>query len=171
MKCPFCHEGDFAVIDSRSQDGEFPIRRRRSCDRCRRRVWTTEQVEEVPLKVIKKTDHRREPFDAEKLRRGLELACYKRPIAPDQIDAVVRQVENDVYANHFGEVPSSVIGDLVMEALKVLDQVAYVRFASVYRSFEDVSDFVDEVQPMLTTAPNKRRSKGDAAPPRQHSAG
>jgi transcriptional repressor NrdR len=170
MKCPFCHEGDFAVIDSRSQDGEFPIRRRRSCDRCRRRVWTTEHVEENPLKVIKKTDHRREPFDVDKLRHGIELACYKRPIGPDKIEALVRQIENDVYSNHFAEVSSSVIGDLVIEGLKQLDQVAYVRFASVYRSFEDVSDFVDEVQPMLK--PGKRvKGRPPDTPPRKHTAG
>src|SRR5439155_17811012 len=156
MKCPFCKEGDFAVVDSRSPSGGFPVRRRRVCNRCSRRVWTTEQVEEVPLKVIKK-DESREAFDPAKLRRGLEKACYKRPISTEQIEAIVRQVESEVYAAYFGEVPASVLGELLMERLKTLDQVAYVRFASVYREFKDVSDFVDEVQPMLAQT---RRSNG-----------
>jgi transcriptional repressor NrdR len=159
MKCPYCREGDFAVIDSRHQDGMFPIRRRRACPNCKRKAWTIEHIEEVPLKVIKKTDGRREDFDPGKLRRGLAKACYKRPITEQQIEDIVRQVENDVFANHFAEVSSSVIGDLVMECLRRLDQVAYVRFASVYREFQDVSDFVHEVTPMLQkTAARKKRS-------------
>ena len=160
MKCPFCREGDFAVVDSRSHDGGFPVRRRRMCKRCQRRVSTIELFEEVPLKVVKK-DNSREPFDAAKLRRGLEKACYKRPIADDQIETVVRQVESEVYANHFGEVPVSVVGELVMEHLKKLDQVAYVRFASVYREFQDVSDFVQEVQPMLPSNGKAARRAGN----------
>jgi transcriptional repressor NrdR len=153
MKCPFCREGDFAVIDSRSHQGGFPIRRRRACSHCKRRVWTVEHVEEVPLKVVKK-DESREPFDPDKIRRGLEKACYKRPVSTEQIETIVRQVESEAYAAYFGEVPASVLGDLVMDHLKNLDQVAYVRFASVYRAFKDVSDFVEEVQPML---PRRRK--------------
>jgi len=149
MKCPFCHEGDFAVIDSRQKDGDFPIRRRRACDRCKRRVWTIERIEEVPLKVVKKSDERRESYDAMKLRRGLEKACYKRPVSPEQIDDIIRKVENEIFARYHDEVPASVIGDMVMEHLQQLDQVAYVRFASVYREFQDVSEFLQEVQPML----------------------
>src|SRR5262249_24047792 len=114
MKCPFCREGDFAVIDSRSHEGCFPIRRRRRCPKCHRRVWTAEQIEEVPLKVIKK-DESREAFDAAKLRRGIESACYKRPVSSEQVESIVRQVENEVYANYFGEVPVKVIGELSME--------------------------------------------------------
>jgi len=148
MKCPFCREGDFTVLDSRSHPSGFPVRRRRHCTNCQRRVWTIEQIEDVPLKVIKK-DESREPFDSAKLRTGLEKACYKRPIGSEQIEHVVRQVESEVYANYFGEVPVTVLGELVMKHLKALDQVAYVRFASVYRAFKDVSDFVEEVQPML----------------------
>src|SRR5262245_54992621 len=109
MKCPFCREGDFAVIDSRQQDGGFPVRRRRACASCGRRVWTVEHIEEVPLKVIKKNDDRREPFDPAKLRKGLELACYKRPVTDEQIDQIVREIEEEVYANYFGEVPAAVI--------------------------------------------------------------
>ena len=160
MKCPFCHEGDFAVVDSRSQNGGFPIRRRRICHRCRRRVWTIEQVEEVPLKVIKK-DESREPFDPAKLRAGLEKACYKRPVSTEQIETVVSQVENEVYTNYFGEVPATVLGERVMKYLKELDQVAYVRFASVYREFKDVSDFVVEVQPMLAESQGHKQRDGE----------
>jgi transcriptional repressor NrdR len=157
MKCPFCRAGDFAVIDSRSDQGGFPVRRRRHCQQCGRRVWTSEQVEDVLLKVVKK-DESREPFDTGKLRRGLEKALYKRPVSSEQIEDMVRNLEAEVYANHFVEVPVSVIGELVMKHLKELDQVAYVRFASVYREFKDVSDFVQEVQPMLA---NNRRRRAD----------
>lgn len=148
MKCPYCREGDFAVVDSRSHQGGFPIRRRRVCDHCKRKVWTTEQIVEVPLQVVKKDDSR-EPFDPLKMRRGLEKACYKRPISRDQIDTIIEYVQSEVYTRYFGEVPTQVLGDLVMEQLRTLDQVAYVRFASVYREFKDVSEFVSEVQPML----------------------
>lgn len=141
------------MVDSRSHQGTFPIRRRRSCDHCKRRVWTVEHIEDVPLKVIKK-DESREAFDPEKIRHGLEKACYKRPVSTEQIESIVRQIENDIYARYFGEVPTSVLGDLVMEHLKQLDQVAYVRFASVYREFKDISDFVQEVQPMLNQDQN-----------------
>jgi transcriptional repressor NrdR len=155
MKCPFCHAGDFAVVDSRSHPDGFPVRRRRVCSKCSRKVWTVEQVEDVPLKVVKK-DESREPFDPGKLRAGLEKACYKRPVSTEEIDTIVRRVESEVYASHFGEVPVAILGELVMKYLKDLDQVAYVRFASVYREFKDVSDFVQEVQPML--AEGKRRN-------------
>ena len=148
MKCPFCRQGDFAVVDSRSHRDGFPVRRRRVCSQCGRRVWTVENIQDMPLKVVKK-DESREPFDPEKIRRGLEKACYKRPVSAEQLEAVVRDIESDVYANYFGEVPVSALGELVMAHLKKLDQVAYVRFASVYREFKDVSDFVEEVQPML----------------------
>lgn len=166
MKCIFCREGDFAVVDSRSHEGGFPVRRRRVCDRCKRRVWTVEQVEDVPLKVVKK-DQSREPFEAEKVRRGLERACYKRPVSTEQIESVVRQVEAHVYGSYFGEVPSAVIGESVMHQLRRLDQVAYVRFASVYREFQDVSAFVQEVEPMLGKGRNgsgpRRRTRPSRA--------
>ena len=158
MKCPFCRTGDFAVIDTRSQDNSFPIRRRRVCSRCQRRVWTREQLEEVPLKVVKK-DQSREPFDPGKLRRGLEKACYKRPLSSDQLENVIRQVEADIYSHYFGEVPAAVVGEVVMKHLRVLDQVAYVRFASVYREFKDASDFVQEVRPMLAKSKTRNGKK------------
>jgi len=165
MKCPYCRAGDFAVLDSRNQEGGFPIRRRRVCSHCKRRVSTVEQIEEVPLKVVKKTDQRREAFDLAKLRRGLEKACYKCPVTPEQIETVARQIETELFSNYFGEVPSSVVGDLVMEHLKKLDKVAYVRFASVYREFRDVHEFVEEVEPMLgkgsSSRSRKKNPKGD----------
>src|SRR2546421_12989401 len=105
MKCFFCREGDFAVVDSRSHAGGFPIRRRRVCDRCKRRAWTVEHIEEMPLKVVKK-DESRQPFDPNKIRRGLEKACYKRPISAEEIEAMIQQVEGEVFAKDFGEVPS-----------------------------------------------------------------
>jgi transcriptional repressor NrdR len=158
MKCPFCREGDFAVIDSRSHGGGFPIRRKRICTHCKRRVMTVEHVEEAPLKVVKK-DESREAFDPAKLRRGLEKACYKRPVSTEQIETIVRQVESDVYAEYFSEVPVAVVGELVMAYLKKLDQVAYVRFASVYREFKDVGDFVEEIQPMLEKSTQRKRGQ------------
>jgi transcriptional repressor NrdR len=108
--------------------------------------------------VIKK-DESREPFDPAKLRRGLEKACYKRPISTEQIEAIVRQVESEVYATYFSEVPVAVVGELVMDYLKKLDQVAYVRFASVYREFKDVGDFVEEIQPMLAEEKRGNRKR------------
>jgi len=159
MKCPFCRQGNFAVVDSRNLDGKFPIRRRRVCDKCQRKVWTVELVEDAPLKVVKKDDQRREPFDPTKLRLGLEKACYKRPITKEQLDQMARQIEDEIHACYYGEVPSSAIGDLAMEHLHRLDQVAYVRFASVYRDFEDVSDFVQLA--------NKGRTKKDKETRRQ----
>ena len=163
MKCPFCREGDFAVVDSRSHRGGFPIRRKRLCSHCKRRVMTVEHVEEAPLQVVKK-DESREPFDPAKLRRGLERACYKRPITNEEIGEIARRIQDEVYACYYGEVPSSVIGDLAMDLLKKLDQVAYVRFASVYRKFKDASDFAHEVAPMLKrgkNGPGRRRSRSE----------
>lgn len=148
MRCPFCREDNFDVVDTRATRGGFPVRRRRRCARCGRRAWTIEELQEHPLKVVKK-DHTREPFNAAKIRGGLEKACYKRPLSSDQIEEVVAMIEEEIYRQFDKEVPSSVIGERVMAHLKELDQVAYVRFASVYREFKDVSDFVEEVQPML----------------------
>ena len=155
MKCPYCHDGDFQVIDSRTPSEGFPVRRRRVCASCKRRVFTIETIEEAPLKVVKK-DSTREDFDREKLRRGLQRACYKRPVSEERIDAVVRRVELEVHARYWGEVPAAALGEAVMDHLKEVDQVAYVRFASVYREFKDVSDFMQEVRPMLPRAKGRR---------------
>ncbi|MCS7304837.1 MAG: transcriptional regulator NrdR [Thermoguttaceae bacterium] len=154
MKCPFCRQDNDRVIDSRaSEDGEA-IRRRRECLNCLRRFTTYERVE-GGLKVIKK-DGSREPFDRMKIKRGLEKACWKRPISDSQLEAIVSAVQEHVENNYDVEVESRVIGELVMDHLRRLDQVAYVRFASVYRQFQDVRDFVKELRPMLAETPPGR---------------
>jgi transcriptional repressor NrdR len=148
MKCPFCRVDHDRVLDTRpSQDG-FSIRRRRECLACKRRYTTYEQIEELHIRVIKK-DGTRVPFDRERIRRGLEKACWKRPISSEQLESIISSVENAVYSHYESEVESQVLGELVMKQLRLLDQVAYVRFASVYREFQDVRDFVEELEPML----------------------
>ena len=155
MKCPFCQDDNDRVIDTRaSQDGSA-VRRRRECLACKRRYTTYERIEGTTIKVIKK-DGTREPFDRGKIKRGLEKACWKRPIRDAQLEAIISAVENDVEANFESEVESSHLGKLVMQQLGELDQVAYVRFASVYRQFKDLHDFVSELKPMLAES---RRSQ------------
>ncbi|MEZ5941708.1 MAG: transcriptional regulator NrdR [Planctomycetaceae bacterium] len=144
MRCPYCRKGETKVVDSRDSQ-EFVIRRRRECLDCGRRFTTYEKIEESPLKVIKK-DGSRIPFDRERIRVGIEKACYKRPISPDQIERLLDSVEVAAYETFEREVPSRFIGEQVCEALRRVDQVAFVRFASVYRSFQDVNDFVEELQ-------------------------
>ena len=151
MQCPFCHEDNDRVIDSRSSQDGASIRRRRQCSNCERRYTTYERVEAPSLKVIKK-DGGRVPFEREKIKTGLEKACWKRPITAEQIEAIVSAVENEIASNFDAEVPSRELGELVMGHLRLLDQVAFVRFASVYRSFEDVRDFAEELAPMLAEA-------------------
>lgn len=147
MHCPFCRDGESKVVDSRlSQPTE--IRRRRECLQCTRRFTTYERIEQAPLKVIKK-EGLRVPFDRDKIRSGLEKACYKRPVTNEQIDEIISTVEQEIYQGFEREVPSRYIGEKVFELLKEVDQVAFVRFASVYREFKDVNDFVDELGPML----------------------
>jgi transcriptional repressor NrdR len=148
MRCPFCRIDNDKVVDSRASDDGYSIRRRRLCMHCRRRYTTRERLDESVLRVVKK-DGLREPFDPEKIRRGLFLACYKRPIANEQIEALVLAVENEVHAKFDAEAPSRRIGEIVMEKLRDLDHVAFVRFASVYREFKDAQDFVHEVEPIL----------------------
>jgi transcriptional repressor NrdR len=148
MKCPSCHADNDRVIDSRASQDGFAIRRRRECLACRRRYTTYERLERTPIKLIKK-DGIREPFDRDKIKRGLEKACWKRPISEDQLEAIIASVENELESNAELEVESRHIGALVMQQLRQVDQVAYVRFASVYRQFEDVHDFVSELRPML----------------------
>ena len=148
MKCPYCRVDNDRVTDSRASEDGFAIRRRRECVHCRRRYTTYERIEEQAIKVVKK-DGVRVPYEREKIKRGLEKACWKRPISDQQIEAVVSSIESDVYANFESEVESRYLGELAMQHLRSLDQVAYVRFASVYRDFEDVRDFVEELQPML----------------------
>lgn len=148
MLCPFCHEDNDRVIDSRSCENGFATRRRRECLSCRRRYTTYERLEEMEIKIVKK-DGVREPFDPVKVRDGITKACWKRPISTEQIDEVVAEIQNRLYAEYEKEVESKRLGEIIMDQLRDLDQVAYVRFASVYREFKDAHDFVDEVQPML----------------------
>jgi len=147
MRCPYCRHDETKVIDSRTS-ADFAIRRRRECLECSRRFTTYEKIEELPIKVIKK-DGSRVPFNREKIREGLEKACYKRPVSEQDIEGIISQTEAEVYENYEREVPSRMIGEQVIERLRKLDQVAFVRFASVYREFKDVNDFVEELGSML----------------------
>ena len=148
MKCPFCNKDDTRVVDSRPVDDNSSIRRRRMCDACGKRFTTYEKVETIPLIVIKK-DQNREQYDRRKIENGVIRACYKRPISAQRITAVVDQIETLVFSREEREVSSEVIGEIVMDQLKELDPVAYVRFASVYREFKDVNTFMDELKKIL----------------------
>lgn len=155
MECPFCHQDNDKVVDSRASGAA--IRRRRECLACERRYTTYERAESEPrLRVIKK-DGSRENYDRSKIRRGLTLALHRRPVPTGRLDEMLQEIEDELTARGDLEIPSRAIGDLVMEKLKKEDQVAYVRFASVYRNFKDVSEFVQEVEPMLT-------QRGQASP-------
>jgi transcriptional repressor NrdR len=149
MRCPYCTHLDDKVVDSRSCREGKAIRRRRECQSCARRFTTYEYIENVPLTVIK-ADGRREPFDRGKLLEKIQLACYKTTVAAEQIEQLVDQVETEVSALSEKEVPSKVIGELVMERLRRLNEVAYVRFASVYRQFRDRNDFMRELEQLRT---------------------
>ena len=148
MKCPFCQHENDKVLDTRTSDDGFVVRRRRVCSKCDKRFTTYERVETPQVRVIKR-DGSRVPFDREKLRQGLERACWKRPVSADQIAGLVVQIEMDIDARFETEVESSFIGKQVMQYLAELDQVAYVRFASVYRQFKDADDFAREIVQML----------------------
>lgn len=150
MKCPFCGVLDNKVIDSRLSSGGEVTRRRRECDGCMRRYTTYERVEQVLPLVVKKDD-RREPFDRMKLLVGLRRACEKRPVSSEALERLVDQLERELVETGEKEVASTLVGEKVMRALKDLDQVAYVRFASVYRSFKDIHEFMDELSHLLTT--------------------
>ena len=148
MRCPFCQTDNDRVLDSRSSVPGYAIRRRRECVQCKRRYTTYERLEELAIKVVKK-DGIREPFSRDKIRRGLEHACWKRPLSATPIDKVVAEIESDVYANFESEIETQQLGEMVMEHLGRHDQVAYVRFASVYREFKDVQDLLEELEPIL----------------------
>jgi len=152
MRCPFCKKDHDKVIDSRSANAGATVRRRRECLACKKRFTTYEKVEEITLYVIKK-DGRRDVFDREKIKRGLLTACKKRPVSLQTIEDIVNRIEIELYENYDREVKSTKVGDLVMRELKSLDHVAYVRFASVYREFKDVSEFMRELKPMLKVGP------------------
>lgn len=147
MKCIYCNCTESRVVDSRpTEDGA--IRRRRECERCQRRFTTYEKIEMLPVLVVKK-DKRREPFDASKVRNGIIKACEKRPVALSEIEKLVNRIEASVCSQPDQEVTSERIGELVMDGLKTLDEVAYIRFASVYRQFKDVQSFMAELQQLL----------------------
>ena len=149
MKCPFCGFTESHVIDSRPIDDGDSIRRRRECDKCGKRFTTYEKIESVPIMVIKKSKDR-EAFSRDKLLNGLLKACEKRPVPTDKLEALVDEIENTIANTLEREITSEQIGELVMAKLKNLDEVAYVRFASVYRQFTDINTFLDELNRLLT---------------------
>ena len=147
MKCPYCGKENTRVIDSRPTD-DSSIRRRRQCDECGKRFTTYEKVETLPLIVVKK-DNNREPYDREKIVAGIVRSCHKRPISMKQINDMVDDIEGQIFNMEEKEIPTTTIGSIVMDKLKDLDEVAYVRFASVYREFKDVNTFMDEIKKIL----------------------
>ncbi len=148
MKCPYCGCEESKVVDSRPTDEGERIRRRRECFNCAKRFTTYEVIETTPLMVVKR-DNSREPYQRQKLTQGILRACEKRPISMDQIDSMVDKVESEIQHNFDREVPSEKIGELTMEALKRVDEVAYVRFACVYRQFQDIHTFMDELKRLM----------------------
>ena len=148
MKCPFCNFADTKVIDSRAQDDNSVIRRRRVCEKCGKRFTTYERVDMIPITVIKR-DGTREIFDKAKLQNGIMKSCNKRPVTAQQIQKLVDDIENTLAGSGEREVESKQLGNMVIERLTDLDEVAYVRFASVYRQFKDINSFIDELEKML----------------------
>lgn len=148
MKCPYCEHSESKVIDSRPTDESQAIRRRRECTSCARRFTTYEMVEEVPIIIVKK-DGNRQTYDRNKLLNGIIKSCEKRPVSLDDIEGIVNDIEKDLFNSMKKEISSTEIGEMVMEALKDLDEVSYVRFASVYRQFKDVNSFMDELKKFL----------------------
>ena len=148
MKCPFCNQDNTRVVDSRPADDNYSIRQRRMCDECGKRFTTYEKVETIPLIVIKK-DRSREEYDRSKIEAGVLRACYKRPIPVQKINELVDNVETELFNREEREIESNLIGEIVMDKLKDLEAVAYVRFASVYREFKDVNTFMDELKKIL----------------------
>ena len=148
MRCPYCHVDNDRVVDTRAAEGGHMVRRKRVCGSCRRRFSTTEKIEKLSVLVVK-TDETREPLDRAKIRRGIERACSKRPIASTMIDLIVNDIEADIYTNYDSEVTSAQVGEIVMRHLAGLDEVAYIRFASVYREFKDVQDFVRAISDIV----------------------
>jgi transcriptional repressor NrdR len=156
MRCPFCAAGEDRVVDSRESRDRATIRRRRECLSCGRRFTTYEKVEEIAYKVVK-NDGSRQDFDRAKLLRGLEKACEKRPVAPLQLEQIADEAENLLAERDDREISTRELGAFLMERLSELDQVAYVRFASVYRRFEDVGEFMEELKSLLKTQKPKKR--------------
>ncbi len=148
MKCPFCSYEDTKVIDSRSQEDNSVIRRRRLCEKCGKRFTTYERIDTIPLTVIKK-DNTREQFDKTKLLNGIMKSCYKRPVSLHQMELLVENIENAITNSERKEIESQKIGDMVIEQLKNLDEVSYVRFASVYRQFQDINTFREALEKIV----------------------
>lgn len=154
MKCPYCAFADSRVLDSRPAEEGTTVRRRRECGGCARRFTTYERLDEEPLMVVKK-DGRREPFDRKKLVSGLAKACQKRPVSREEIDVAVNNIERRLRSTAASEVDSSIVGEQVMDMLRKLDEVAYVRFASVYREFHDARSFVAEIEKLMGVSVRK----------------
>lgn len=154
MKCPFCGNENTRVIDSRPAEENNSIRRRRVCDECDKRFTTYEKIETIPLIIIKK-DNNREAYDRSKIEAGVLRACHKRPISANQINHLVDEVETEIFNMEEKEIPSQIIGELVMNKLKDLEAVAYVRFASVYREFKDINTFMDELKKVISNKNEK----------------
>ena len=150
MKCPFCSYEESKVVDSRSTDDNATIRRRRECLECGKRYTTYEKIEDIPILVVKK-DSTRENFNKEKIINGLIIACQKRPVSRKQIEDLASNVEKAISNRMLTEVPSDYIGEIVMDKLKEIDEVAYVRFASVYRQFKDINTFLEEIKGLMTS--------------------
>ncbi len=148
MKCPYCGCDKIKVIDSRPSEENNAIRRRRQCEECEKRFTTYETIESMPLIIVKK-DHTRESYDRQKLMSGLVRSCHKRPVPMKAIDELVDEIENQLYNSLKKEVESHIVGEMVMERLKHIDEVAYVRFASIYREFRDINTFMDELKKIL----------------------
>ena len=151
MRCPVCRSPETRVLDKRDSADASTTRRRRQCGKCPHRFTTYERPDTSSLMVVK-SDHRRQEFDADKLRHSLQVACTKRQISAETIERTVEQIEAELRARDVAEIPSTVIGDLAMDKLRQLDQVAYIRFASVYRAFADISSFEDEIRRLIERA-------------------
>ncbi len=152
MRCPYCHVDNDRVLDTRTTEDGYVVRRKRACGSCHRKFTTLERLEEASIRVVKR-DQTREPLDREKIRRGIERACSKRPISSQQIENLVQEVESEVYGSWEIEVPTARIGEIVMRHLAGTDEVAYIRFASVYHEFEDSRDFFHAIETFRTTSP------------------
>ena len=166
MQCPFCKQDEDRVVNSRTSSDGTCVKRRRECMRCGRRYTTYERIEQTTLRVIKK-DGNREGFSRAKILAGLLKACHKRPVSTDALETTVDQIERELHERFENEVPSREIGELIMRRLRELDEVAFIRFASVYRDFEDVSDFVEEADTMLDRGLKARRRRS-AGGKKQH---
>lgn len=160
MKCPYCGTDDTRVIDSRPADDNTAIRRRRLCEHCGKRFTTYETLETMPVMVVKR-DETREPYDRSKVEAGIVRSCHKRPVSAARISRAVDEIENEIFASGRTEVSSREIGDMVLKHLRKLDQVAYVRFASVYREFRDVNTFVEEIRRLQAEQQEETEDKED----------